>query len=116
MLERWKALAKIENRTARKNWGAPSGTFVKPATLVNPEEQVTREQRDARIEAWADAGMCTRDISTRTGLVDTTINCILHVRRDGSAYSVQSPGRSGEQHKSRFYQILKALPGENLCP
>ena len=44
-LDRWKALAKIENRIARKNWGAPSGSFANPATPANPEEQAAREQR-----------------------------------------------------------------------
>ena len=80
-LDRWKALAKIENKIARKNWGAPIGSFVKPATPANPEEQAAREQRDAQIEAWADEGMSVKDISSCTGLADTSINRILRVRR-----------------------------------
>ena len=81
VLDRWKALAKIENKIARKNWGAPTGSLVKPATPANPEEQAAREQRDAKIETWADEGMSVKDISSRTGLADTSINRILRVRR-----------------------------------
>ena len=81
VLERWKALAEIENRRARRNWGAPLNSYVRPDTFGNPEENAARERRDAEIEAWADAGMDTREISARTGLVETTINRLLRIRR-----------------------------------
>ena len=102
MLERWKALAKIENRIARKNWGAPSGTFVKPAAVVNPEERAAREKRDAQIEAWADAGMCIRDISTRTGLADTSINRILRVRRMEARTAHNPPANQANNTRVAF--------------
>ena len=50
MLERWKALAEIENRRARQFWGAPVGTYVPPAIIGDPEENAARERRDAQIE------------------------------------------------------------------
>ena len=116
MLERWKALVKIENRIARRNWGAPSGTFVKPAALVNSEEQAAREQRDAQIEAWVDAGICTRDISTRTGLADTTIDRILSVHRMEARTAYNPPADQANNRRVAFTRFRRPISGENLCP
>ena len=49
--ERWKTLADIDNRHARKNRGGPVGKYVPPATIGDPQEIAERERRDTRIEA-----------------------------------------------------------------
>ena len=93
MLERWKALAEIENRRARLNWGRPLGSYVRPETFGDPEENAMRERRDAQIEAWAEAGISTREISERTGLVQTTVARILRIRKmEARAESNQRTG------------------------
>ena len=80
-LQRWKDLAEVENRRARQNWGRSGGTYTRPEVFGDPEENAARARRDAQIEAWALAGISVREISARTGLVQSSINRILRIRR-----------------------------------
>ena len=81
MLDRWKTMAEAENRRARRNWGMSGGTYRRPGRFEDPQVTAARQRRDAQIEAWAAAGMSTRDICARVGMVQTSVNRILRLRR-----------------------------------
>ena len=84
-LDRWKALAREENRRARKIWGksgaAEGAWYHKPPPVEDPAITEARTHRDDQIVAWAAAGMSTRDICARVGMVQTSVNRILRLRR-----------------------------------
>ena len=81
MLERWKALAEVENKRARDIWGATGGWYRRPEKFENPEITAARQRRDAQIEAWHAEGMSVREISKRVGLGQTSVTRILRIRR-----------------------------------
>ena len=78
-LERWKKLARIENRRARQNWDT-TGKYVSPKDPVDPTGKKARAERDAKIEEWSRAGINARVISTRIGLDISTVNRIVRNR------------------------------------
>ena len=81
MLERWKALAEVENKRARETWGRNGGCYRRPETFEDPEITAARQRRDARIAAWHAEGMSVKDICKRIGLVETSVTRILRLRR-----------------------------------
>ena len=81
MLERWKALAQVENKRARDIWGPTGGWYCRPGKFEDPEITAARQKRDAQIETWHAAGLSVREISKRTGLVETSVTRILRIRR-----------------------------------
>ena len=80
-LERWKELAEVENMRAREIWGSTGGWYQRPENFEDPEITAARKRRDAQIAAWHAAGICTREISQRTGLVEASVNRVLRLRR-----------------------------------
>ena len=80
-LERWKALAKVENKRARQAWGGSGNYYVPPKSAFNSDEQIARDQRDAKIMEMAADGITTRDICKQVGLAETTVNRILRRQR-----------------------------------
>ena len=76
-MEKWKALAKVENRRAKENWDAVESRYVPPKFQLDPEGKKARAERNAQINIWASDGMSTRDICARIGLNDSTVNRII---------------------------------------
>ena len=83
VLERWKALARIENSRARENWDAQETNVQSDliGDIGDSENKTVRKRRDAQIKARSDAGMSAKEICSRTGLGNTTIYRVLGVRR-----------------------------------
>ena len=81
MLDRWKALAEVENKRARQIWGNTGGWYRRPEMFEDPEITAARQKRDDQIEAWHATGLSTREISARVGMAETSVARILRVRR-----------------------------------
>ena len=80
-LERWKALARIENARARKVWSGRAVKYAQWSRTFIPEGNETRKRRNEIIVDLSASGLSIGEIGRRVGLGNAAVATILREHR-----------------------------------